>query len=383
MDDARLVLANVVGAHEAGATTLNHCAVSRWLQRDQHVCGVEVVDRRNGARAEFYAPLVVCCTGPWTNDFLSSLGSSPLEPTRGTHLLVRPRVQCGFTLAAGRDGRIFFVLPWQDATLIGTTDHVDPGSPDAVAPREDEIRYLLDEANRFFPSRPLERSDVVAAFAGLRPLLRASGDASSRSREHALIEPLPGMLCVAGGKYTTYRAVAEQVVDEATRRLGRQARCRTADLPLPGGDVSWTPQEHWSEAPVWQEAAGALAAAQAQDLDWVRHLLRLHGTRTEAILHLARSEPGASHLLCSHRPYRVAEVLFAIRNEMALCLGDWYFRRSTMAYAPCHGSEAVEEVAALFASELGWSARHRDEQILQLREQLADVAVSLAPASTH
>jgi glycerol-3-phosphate dehydrogenase len=385
MDDARLVLANVVGAREAGATTLNYCAVQEGVLRDGRVCGVEVLDHTTGRHARFYAPVVVVCAGPWTDTFLGSRAGTPplLSPTRGTHVVLERRTPHGFTLAAGRDGRIFFVLPWQGRTLIGTTDQDDATSPDDVHPREDEIEYLLDEANRFFPAEPLHRDDVISAFAGLRPLLRADGDASARSREHRVTEPRPGMLCVAGGKYTTYRAVARQVVDEVMRRLRRRGDCRTAEIPLPGGDLSWTPQEQWSESGPWRAATAAMAAAHAAPLDWTRHLVRVHGSRAEDILALARTRPDGSRALCAHQPHAVAEVLFAIREEMALRLEDWYSRRSGMAYAPCHGLEALEDIADLFATELHWSPQTREEQVRSLRRQLQTITASPAPASSH
>ena len=386
MDDARLVLANVLGAQEAGARTLNYAGVTRLLWENGRVCGVEVEDGTSGERRQFRAACVVACAGPWTNGLLAGLPGAPqpLAPTRGTHIVVRQLVTHGFTLAAGTDGRVFFVLPWLGLTLVGTTDVAGSDDPDAVAPTTAEIDYLLAETNRFFPEACLEKSDVIAAFAGLRPLLRADGSASARSREHALLEPMPGLLCVLGGKFTTYRAVAEEVVDRLEQWLQRRRPCRTAQLPLPGGDLPWGPQAHWQEGPGWRQEVERLAASSALDTAAVEHLVRTYGSRAEAIVTLAAQEPGAARRLCPHLPHLEAEVRFALREEMALQLEDWYYRRSRTAYHPCHGHEALERVAALYAAELGWTEAERTAASERLVQGLASASLTpLPPASSR
>lgn len=381
MDDARLVLANVLDADLAGAATLNYVEVTELLQRHGRVCGVGVRDRLSGAERAFESRYVVACTGAWTNALLAMLPASTpaVSPTRGTHIVVRKSVPRGFTLAAP-DGRIVFVLPWLGMCLVGTTDVVDAGDPDSVAPTEEEIAYLVDAANRFFPSFRLHRGDVVAAFAGLRPLRLQGGAASERSREHDLLEPLLGLLCVVGGKYTTYRAVAEEVVDVVGRRLGRRVPCQTASRPLPGGALPWSPREHWDEGPAWRAQIAALARAHAVDEEVARHLFRRHGQRAVAILALAQQDPRGAKPLCPHLPYVESELRFALREEMALDLTDWFWRRSRTAYQPCHGHDAVDRVAALYAEELGWSVEVREAEIARLRALLT--AFTGLPASS-
>ncbi len=380
MDDARLVLANVLDAGQAGASTLNYVEVTRLLQRDGRVCGVAVHDRLSGEARNFAARCVVACTGAWTNALVAMLpGAGPaVAPTRGTHVVVRKTVPQGFTLAAA-DGRIFFVMPWLGMCLVGTTDVVDGGAADAVAPTEEEIEYLLGEANKFFPSFQLRRDDVVAAFAGLRPLQLQVGAASERSREHAVLEPVPGLLCVVGGKYTTYRAVAQEVVDTLGHKLGERRPCRTAARPLPGGALPWSAREHWEEGAAWQKQVAATAEAHAVDIEVARHLVRRHGTRAQQILSLAAETPRGTERLCAHLPYVEAELRFALREEMALCLSDWFFRRSRTAYHPCHGLETLDRVAAVYAEELGWSDGERQAEIARVRPLLT--AFTSPPAS--
>jgi len=378
MDDARLVLANVVAAREAGAATLNYTAVTRVLTRDGKVEGVEAT-AQNGETLRLRAPIVVVCAGPWTNALLATLphASRPVAATRGTHIVVRQMVNQGFTLAAGVDGRIFFVLPWHGQTLIGTTDLADDGDADAVAATAGEVDYLLAAANHYFPDAGLGHSDVIATFAGLRPLRATSGATSARPREHDVLEPAPGLFCVVGGKYTTYRAVAEEVVNRVVRRLGRRSRCRTATTALPGGAVPWGPRQHWEEGPLWQKAVADCVEKTGLPPLTVQHLWRVYGTRADRVLALAREVPHGDRPLCPHFPHITAEVLFALREEMAWSLEDWFFRRSRMAYAPCHGLDAVPLVANLYAAELAWTAQQRANAIANLQAQIE--ATSLTP----
>ncbi|MFQ5600768.1 MAG: glycerol-3-phosphate dehydrogenase [Candidatus Krumholzibacteriia bacterium] len=385
MDDARLVVANVISAREAGARTMNGAAVRGLLVHEGSLRGVEVVDGLTGDTCELRARCAVSCTGAWTNALLARLPGVPraVEPTRGTHLLVRPITQQAFTLSADRDGRIFFVLPWLGLTLIGTTDVEHGDDPDQVAPSDDEVEYLLAEANHFFPGARLQRRDVIAAFAGLRPLLRADGHESSRSREHRILQPVPRLLSVVGGKYTTYRAVAEEVVDRIEALLGRRGRCSTAADPLPGGHLRWSPREHWEEGEALRNAAAEGARVSGLSLEVVSRLYRTHGSRAPQILALAKEDATLAAPLCAHQPHTRAEVRFAVREDMALHLEDWFLRRSRMGYRACHGIDALDSVADLFAAELGWSGDQRAREIDSCHERLDELALNRPPASSR
>jgi glycerol-3-phosphate dehydrogenase len=385
MDDARLVLANVLAAREAGAVTLNGVAAEQLVQDGGRVVGVEVRDTASGEHATFRASCVVVCAGPWTNAFLAPLPGAPrpLAPTRGTHLVVRRFSERAFTLAAG-DGRIFFVLPWLGLTLVGTTDVVDDGDPDTVAPTSDEVDYLLAETARHFPEAHLGRDDVLGTFAGLRPLLGAAGSASARSREHAVLEPMAGLLAVGGGKYTTYRAVAEEVVDRVEELLASRAPCRTARNPLPGGDLPWGAEDHWSRGPRFRAAADALVDRLRVPEATAQHLLETYGSRAERVAALAAAEPALAAPLCPHHPHLLAEALYAVREEMALTLADWFLRRSRTAYSACHGLDALPAVAEIFAAELGWEPEVRDAEIERGRQALEAVTlVTPVPATSR
>ena len=375
MDDARLVLANVLGAREAGAEVLGRAQAKLRLEGGA-VTGVELADLETGEHATWSARLVVACTGPWSNSFLSHLPGAPqpLATTRGSHILVRRLADRAFTLSAGRDGRVFFVLPWLGETLVGTTDLDDAGDPSRVAPSEDEIDYLLSEANRFFPSARLDRGDVLAAFAGLRPLLRSTGDASARSREHAFLEPAPRLLAIVGGKYTTYRAVAEAAVDLIASRLGCSGPCRTRRDPLPGGDLPWSPAEHWEEGPKFVSAARVLATSISIDEHLARRWWRTYGSDAPRIASLVAADRDLATPLCPHHPHTRAEVLHAVRSELALHLEDWFLRRSHTAFTSCNGIDAIESVAAIFATELEWNDATRAAEIQECRDTLERIA---------
>lgn len=385
MNDARLVLANVVAAREAGAVVLSRATVTR-IDLDGSGAGagargVEIHDSVSGDRATWNARCVVACTGVWTNALLAAIpGTQPaVAPTRGTHIVVRRLGERAFTLAAERDGRVFFALPWGEGTLVGTTDVEDAGLPEAVEPTEAEIEYLLAEANRFFPAAGLLRHDVVAAFAGLRPLLRATGDASARRREHAILQPVPGLFAVVGGKYTTYRAVAESVVDRIEPSLGRRAACRTRTTPLPGGDLAWSPEEHWQRGAQFQAKAAELAAYARVETAMAARWLTLYGTRAAAIAALAAAAPAAP-ATGPETPVRFhpAEVAYAVRHEFALRLEDWFLRRSGTAFEPGNGIADLEIIAAIFSRELGWDAATREAEIRNCRNLLERIGASAA-----
>ncbi|UCE03248.1 MAG: glycerol-3-phosphate dehydrogenase [Candidatus Latescibacterota bacterium] len=383
MDDTRLVLENILAARAAGATPLNDVVAQRLLIRDGQVRGVEVEERQSGARVELTAPLVLACAGPWTNALLSQLPGSPrpVAPTRGTHIVVRRLREHALTLAAGRDGRVFFVLPWVGLTLVGTTDARDDSDPDEIAPTESEIEYLVAEANRFLPDAHLTRDDVIAAFVGLRPLKDSHGDASERGREHEILEPLPGLLCVVGGKYTTYRTVAEEIVDRVEKRLGKRKPCRTDRTALPGGQLAWSAREHWEEGARFQEAVAHEASESGVRPDAVRHLYRVYGARAPRVLALVHENDALGRALCAHQPHIGAEVVIAVREEMALHLDDWYLRRSCVGFHACHGFDSLERVADLFAAELGWNAATRAQEIGRARRELERIALTRSPAS--
>jgi glycerol-3-phosphate dehydrogenase len=220
--------------------------------------------------------------------------------------------------------------------------------PDQVRASESDVSYLLDAANHFFPGARLVRDDVVSAWAGLRPL-KADGDAgnpSAASREHAITEQVPGLVTVTGGKLTTYRAMARQVMDVVERSMGRRpTRARTARLPLAGGDVGDVASEI------------AAAAAVTGDAQVATRLVHAHGSAWRGVWGLAGTDPALGERVEASRPYLVAELAYAVRHELALTLGDLLIRRTPVAFETRdHGRSAARRVSAQVAVWLSWSA---------------------------
>ncbi|WP_420128499.1 glycerol-3-phosphate dehydrogenase/oxidase [Longimicrobium sp.] len=368
VDDARLTLANARGAHEAGAAVVPYAEVVGFLKDGKGLAGARVRDCLiDGAETvEVRARVVLNATGPWSDAVrrLADPGIKPrLRPTKGVHILVR-RDRLGnrhaITFQSPVDGRVMFVLPWGDFSYVGTTDTDYAGSPAEVRADAADVRYLLDSANSIFPDAKLTGDDVVSTWAGIRPLLapnRPEGGlaASATSREHEIWRDRGGLLNIAGGKLTTYRVMAGQVVDVAARALKdehgvQSGHSPTADLPLPGD-----PREPWE---AFRGRVVRDAAAAGLGADTGEHLARAYGEDAASVLAAVRADAALAGRLMAGHPYIWAEVAHAVRAEMAMTLDDVMTRRLHLFYEATDGGLAVAEQAArLMASDpgIGWS----------------------------
>ena len=349
-DDARLVIAVVRAAAEAGATPANYVEVTRLLRKDGRVSGAQVRDRMAQEEFEVHASVVVNATGVWLDRLRSPPGSrATLRPTKGIHVFL-PREKVGnreaVVLSAPRDGRMLFVLPWGALTLVGTTDTDFRGDLDRVVPDAEDVSYLLDSVNEAFPAAHVSAADVVSAYAGLRPLIRTDGTAeeSDISREHEIFEDSDGLLSVAGGKLTTHRAMAEEVVDRVCRRLGRGTSGATVSASLGPATEG---KEQLLALGLADEAASFLASRhRSEDVrPWI-------------------GEPMADHRINSDLPYRWIEVDVATQNEMAQTLEDVMVRRLGLFYeSPDQGLSVATAVANRMVSRLGWTAERKEREL--------------------
>jgi len=384
-DDARLTLATVRSAHRHHARVASYVAVTGFEKAAGRLRGAHLEDRLTGERITAHARVIVNATGPWSDAVrtLDDPAAKPLlRPTKGAHVAVprhRIRHTEAFTLTSPLDGRVMFVLPWGDLSVIGTTDtDVSEVAEDPLADAAD-VAYLLRSANAFFPDARLTFADVVSAWAGLRPLLDVPGAASAAAvpREHRLLESSSGLVTIAGGKLTTYRSMAAQVVDRVARRLraadGRPlpARGPTDREPLPGGEV---PDLDLLTRDLCEEGLEAPVA---------RALVLRYGTEAAGVANLARQDPALAAPLLAGQFILAAEVVHQARREMALTVEDVMARRTSLFRAhPTQAEEAAPAVAGLLTRELGWSDEEAREQVERYRAAAARMRGAITPESS-
>ena len=365
-DDARLVIATMRSAAQAGAMVANYVEVTALIKPDGRVGGATVRDALTGRVSTVRALVVVNATGPWVDRVrrLDDAGAEPLlRPTKGAHVAV-PRKRVGHTLAVTLtspiDGRVMFVLPWGDLSYIGTTDTDEDASPDEVRATAQDVVYLLRSVNAFFPHARLSPSDVIASWAGLRPLLRPPRHLapSAASREHRVIESPSGLWTIAGGKLTTYRVMARDVVDRVAARLReldgrpRASRAPTERLPLPGGETA--------------DLDGLVKAAVDRGAPerTARHLVASYGSESAAVLNLVDRDRALGRPIVAGRPVLWAEVAHAVEREMAVRLSDVLVRRLHLFYASRdRGVPAANAVADWLAEALDWDTTRRTEEV--------------------
>ncbi len=360
----RLCLDNILDAGRAGAFALNYVEVTGVVRSAGRVAGVTALDRLTGADYQIRSRLVVNAAGPWVDDVLRGAGlrAPRLGGTRGTHIVAQlpgggPRR--AIYAEAGSDGRPFFVIPWRGASLIGTTDDHHEGDPASIRPLARDVAYLLRESRRVLPATPIRTEDVWYAFAGIRPLPAASGRrAGAITRRHTVVEhdgeQLPGLITVIGGKLTSYRRLAEEVTDLAERRLASpHVLSQTSKRPL---------------------VPGNLPSVQSP-LD--RHLSAIYGPLMRRVLALAAVRPELRTTLCPHVWDIGAQVIYGVRHEGAQTVGDVLLRRTPAGWSRCRGLDAAEQVAALMATELGWSAEQQHRQVQQYGDEVRAALVTL------
>jgi glycerol-3-phosphate dehydrogenase len=350
VDDARYVATLARTASFYGADVANRVRVEGFLTSGERVVGVKAHDLETDERFEIKARQVVNATGVWT----------------GVHLVVpRDRFQSRLGLLLRTEKSVLFVIPWGRHWLIGTTDtdwNLDKAHPAATAA---DIDYLLEHVNKVL-AVPLTRDDVEGVFAGLRPLLAGESDQTSKlSREHIVTHSVPGLVVVAGGKWTTYRVMAKDAIDEAVSALdGKVSASITEDVALLGAEgyrAAWTARN---------------TVARALDIDPARieHLLNRYGGMTDEVLHLIRERPELHEPLPGADDYLAAEVVYAATHEGALHLEDVLARRTRISIeAWDRGVAAAPVAAALMAKELGWdAARTKREVGTYLKRVLAE-----------
>jgi glycerol-3-phosphate dehydrogenase len=358
-DDARLVLAVVREAASKGAAVANYAEVTGLTRTAGRVDGAHVVDRLTEKAVLLRARNVVNATGVWLDRLRTPPPTPTIRPTKGIHIFL-PRARVGnrnaLALTARRDGRVIFVLPWDDLTLVGTTDTDFQGDPDSVLPDAHDVAYLLEAVNEAFPDAHVTTTDVVSAYAGLRPLARRGRKdvpESEVSREHVLFRDSDGLISIVGGKLTTARAMAESVVGMILPGGRTPPTSRgTRDLPL-GPEVH--PLDEFIALGFDEDSARRLQYRFA-----IQELKRHLGT------------PSATQPIVEGLPHVWVEIDIAVQEEMALTLSDVLVRRLGLFYeASDQGSSVAPEVASRIAPTLGWSAEQVDREVRDYHHLIA------------
>jgi len=366
VDDARHTVGLVRTAAAYGARVANRARVVGFLREGERVVGVRVRDLEQGTDIEVRGHQVVNATGVWTDEtqaMVGERGQFKVRSSKGIHLVVpRDRVQSRTGIILRTTTSVLFVIPWGRHWIIGTTDtdwRLDKAHP--AASRRD-IDYLLGQVNSVLAT-PLSHEDVEGVYAGLRPLLAGESEVTSRlSREHVVAHPVPGLVVVAGGKYTTYRVMAKDAIDEVARALDfRVAECCTDEVPLLGA-VGY--RAAWNSRTRTATRAGLHVAR-------VEHLLRRYGSCIQEVLDLCNRDrdlaaplPGADDYLC-------AEIVYAASHEGARHVDDVLTRRTRISIETFdRGLTAVPHAARLMAGVLGWSEEQVDREIQHYRARV-------------
>ncbi|MBA3839646.1 MAG: glycerol-3-phosphate dehydrogenase [Thermoleophilaceae bacterium] len=367
----RLVVENALSAREEGALVLTYAGVERILVEENVVRGVELRDRLGGGTYTARGEVVVNAAGPWVDEVLRGVPRPSrrwIGGTKGTHVVVAPfpgAPRSALYLEAGEDARPYFVVPWNDLYLIGTTDSRYDGDLDHVEPTDEEIDYLVRETNRVLPGAGLDSTSVLYAYAGVRPLPYVEdGAAGAITRRHIVHDHAPdlaaGLVSIVGGKLTTYRSLAEEAVDLVLQRLGRRSPgSRTAEVPLPGGSAG-----------PFEGFAATFKATSGLDEATAERLLRVYGVRATAVVAIAEGDAALGEALEGAPGSLAAEVVHAVRHEGAQTLADVLLRRTMVGLGPTAGIGPDRAAARVAQSHLGWDETRAAREVEDFRRYM-------------
>lgn len=365
VDDARHTMMIVRTARLYGATCASSAPIVDFRRDGERVVGAVVRDLESGRDIEVHAKQTINASGVWTDNIQRMLGVSNLSVrvSKGVHLVVpQDRIDGTVGIISRTDKSVLFIVPWGHHWIIGTTDtewHLDLAHP--AASRSD-IDYLLRQVNHLVRT-PLTHDDICGVYVGLRPLLSGDSDTTSQlSREHAVVTPVSGLTMIAGGKYTTYRVMAKDVVDAAVSALGTAAPCVTDQVPIIGAE---------GFAALWN-ARARLAADSDLPVERIEHLLRRYGTLVHELLAVIAEAPYLAEPLEGAPTYLRVEIQYAASHEGALHLDDVLARRTRISIdTPDRGACAAEEVAQLVAPVLGWTSEDAAREVADYEARVA------------
>ena len=377
VDDARLTLATAQAAHRAGALVANHVRVISFLRDDGgQISGVTACDESTDKEMHITARVVVNATGVWADELMGmdEPHAERLSPTKGIHIVVdRQRLanRHAIVFTSPRDERMLFLVPWGHLAYIGTTETDYDGSLDRPYATAEDVEYLLEVTNLAFPNARLTTDDIISTWAGVRPLIgdAEEEDAYDVSREHEIFESETGLISIAGGKLTTYRHMAEQIVDRVVARLaaccgvGGFQECTTDAIPL--DPMPLTELRRLVDT-------GGHNTTTACPPEVVDHLVGRYGSRYCGVLQRITDELALGEPIVPGLPYLWAEVDHALAEEMAVTLPDVLVRRIPLIYtAADQGLDVARSVAERLAAALGWDEAETARQLAAYRDEVA------------
>ena len=379
VDDARYVMMVLRTAAQYGAQIASRTQCVGFLREGERVTGLRIRDLETGTSSEVRAKQVVNATGVWTDDIqelVGGRGQIHVRASKGIHLVVpKDRIHSSTGIILRTEKSVLFVIPWGRHWIIGTTDtawDLDKAHP--AASRTD-IEYVLEHVNSVL-NTPLTHDDVEGVYAGLRPLLVGETDETSQlSREHVVAHPVPGLVLVAGGKYTTYRVMAKDAIDAVAHGLdGKVAESCTDRVALVGADGF----------PAMWNARHRLAARSGLHVARIEHLLQRYGTLVDDLLELIADQADLGKPLNGADDYLRAEIVYAAGHEGARHLNDVLARRTRISIETWdRGIGVAKEVADLLAPELGWSPEQTEREIEYYRKRVEAERVSQAQEDDH
>jgi glycerol-3-phosphate dehydrogenase len=344
-DDARLVLELIDGAMQHGAACVNYCKLIELVERDGKVCDAVLQDQLHHTSIKFSAKQIVNTTGQWTAT--SEQGRDWCRLTKGVHLVL-PSIgqEEALLLTAKSDGRVFFVIPWYGMTLLGTTDTAYIGNLNRVTVEQEDIRYLLTEANHYLKVAWTE-ADVVGSYAGVRTMKRSDESSpSAMSRDWELVTAENGVHHSIGGKITSAREDAANIVDIVCAQLDIEKRCATSNTPFP-----WIPLEDYTE---WCDAINTQAQQLGVDAECSKWLIRRHGKRVIELLQSIKQDAKLAERITPTLPFTHADLLFCVRNEMVMHLDDLLRRRLPLLILAKLTEVELRCIAEAVTAVIGW-----------------------------
>ncbi len=382
-DDARLVVENALDARALGADCHTYTEVLRFERRaDQRITGVVVRDCLTNAQWTVDCKACVLAAGAWTDEMIRRFELPYPRPllrrTKGVHIVLpRERLPLAraITLISPVDGRVMFAIPWRERTVLGTTDTDFEGTADEVAADASDVQYLCDSGNGYFPGAALTPADVIATWAGLRPLIAAPPDVdeSSISREHEIFTRPDGLAIIAGGKLTTYRRMAREAVDKTVAmmlELGDPlpaTRASTKERPLPGA-VGIETADLEGVAAIGRR----LMHEFGLDADTATHLCGVYGARAPLLAAVIVANPETGNRILPDLPYVWAEIEFAVTHDLARTVTDVLARRvPLLLVGRDQGLDVCDRAADIVARLLGSTSEQRATMLAEYRAEVA------------